>query len=131
MSHIRTAILVLSAPLVLGLGALSVASVADDKNDSGSIRCEIQEKTTRAGVALEGVVTAKTAVEGSYRFQISSSGGSGSSDINQSGEFTAGPQAASTLGSVMLAGDGAYEALLDVTIDGRTIRCSKRVAGTL
>lgn len=129
MSDIKTAILVLSAPVVLGLGVLSVASVAAD--DSGSIRCEIHEKTTRAGVVLEGVVIAKTAVEGSYHFKISASGDSGSSDINQSGEFTAGPQAANSLGSVMLGGNGSYEARLDVTFDGRTIRCSKRVGGTL
>jgi len=131
MSDIKTAILVLSAPVVLGVGAFSVASVAGDQNDSGSIRCEIHEKSTRGGVALEGVVKTKTAVEGSYRLKVSSSGGSGSSDINQSGEFTAGPQATSMLGSVILGGDGVYEAQLDVTIDGRTIRCSKRVGGTL
>ena len=130
MSDIKTAILVLSAPVVLGLWALSVASVAADQHD-GSISCEIHEKATRTGVALEGVVTAKTAVEGSYRFKISSSGGSNSSDIDQSGEFTAGPKVASSLGSVMLGGSGAYEARLDVTIDGRTIRCSKRVGETL
>ena len=131
MSDIKTAILVLSAPVVLGLGALSVASVAADQNDSGSIRCEIHEKTTRAGVALEGVVTSKTAVEGSYRLKVTASGAAGSSDINQSGEFTAGAKTASSLGSVMLGGNGSYDARLDVTIDGRTIRCSKRVGGTL
>lgn len=131
MSDIKTAILVLSAPVVLGLGALGVAAVAADQNDNGAIRCEIHEKTTRSGVALEGVVKTKTDVAGSYRFKISASGGAGSSDINQSGDFTAGPNAESSLGYVMLGGGGIYDARLDVTIDGRTIRCSKRIGGSL
>ncbi len=131
MSNAKNAFLLLSAPAALALGTVGVVAVAADQKDSGTISCEIHETATRTGVALEGLVMAKTAVDGSYRFKISASGSSGNSDINQGGEFSAKPKSPVSLGSVMLGGSGTYDARLELTIDGRTIHCSKRIRGTL
>lgn len=121
-------------PLALGLGVIGSGIEMVKAGPSGSqpIRCEIQVKERGAGVTLEGVVFAKTPIHGSYKFRVSKSGSSGSSDIDQSGDFSAGPGAASTLGTVTLGGNsGAYVARLKVNAEGRTIECAERVGGAL
>jgi hypothetical protein len=120
-------------PAALGVGVISVIASGIERVDaSQSIRCEIQVKEHGNAVALEGVVFAKNAVEGSYQLRVSKTGGGGSSDINQSGDFSAGPGEPSTLGTVTLGGDGgSYIARLTVTWDGGAIECTERVGGTL
>ena len=124
-------------PAALGVGAAgaihgSLERVGAGQNESQPIRCEIQVKEHGNSVALEGVVFAKTVVEGSYQLRIAKSGRSGSSDINQSGDFSAGPGEPSTLGTVTLGGDGgSYVAKLKVTWLGGSTECTERIRGTL
>jgi hypothetical protein len=76
--------------------------------------------------------TGRSAVMGSYQLRVSKTGDGGSSDINQSGEFSAGPGGPSTLSTVTLGGDGgSYVARLTVTWDGGTIECTERVRSAL
>lgn len=132
MSVISRSSAIVLVPAMLGLCAAAVATISVGQSGSPSVRCEIQIKGRGKSVMLEGVVFAKTAVQGSYTFRISKSGGAGHSDIDQSGDFNAGPDRAATLGTVTLGGDGGtYVAKLKVTAEGRTIECSKRVGGTL
>src|SRR5919198_2389822 len=98
-------------PAALGVGVIgaidgSIERVGIGPKASQPIRCEIQVKEHGNSVALEGAVFAKTAIEGSYQLRVSKSGSSGSSDINQSGDFSAGPGEPSSLGTVTLGGDG-------------------------
>src|SRR5919108_5037385 len=122
-------------PAALGvsvIGAIdgSIERVGGGQSASQPIRCEIQVKEHANSVALEGVVFAKTAVEGSYQLRVSKSGGAGGSDINQRGDFSAGPGERSSLGTVTLGGDGgSYVAKLTVTWDGGSIECTERVRG--
>jgi hypothetical protein len=120
-------------PAALGLGVIGVMASGSERVDASQpLRCEIQVKERGNSVALQGVVFAKTAIEGSYLLRVSKSGGGGSSDINQSGDFSAGPGEPSTLGTVSLGGDGgSYVARLMVTWDGGSIECTERVGGTL
>jgi hypothetical protein len=120
-------------PAALGVGAIGVIASGIERVDASQpMRCEIQVKERGNAVALEGVVFAKTAVTGSYQLRVSKSGGGGSSDISQSGDFRAGPGEPSTLGTVTLGGDGgSYIARLTVTWDGGSIECTERVGGTL
>jgi hypothetical protein len=127
MSKKSFALLALPAALaVTGIGAVNAG-----QGSAGPVRCEIQVSEHGSGVSLEGVVYAKSAVEGSYRLRVSKAGGSGSSDIDQSGDFSAGPGAAASLGNVTLGGDGSYVARLRVTVDGRSVECTERVGGML
>jgi hypothetical protein len=116
-----------------GVGAVGVIGSGIERVDaSQSVRCEILVKEHGNSVALEGVVFAKTAIEGSYQLRVSKSGGGGSSNINQSGDFSAGPDEPSTLGTVTLGGDGgSYVARLKLTWDGGSIECAERIGGTL
>jgi hypothetical protein len=120
-------------PAALGVGVIGVIASGIERVDASQpIRCEIQVKEYGSSVALEGVVFARSAAVGSYRLRVSKTGGGGSSDISQSGEFSAGPGEPSTLGSVTLGGDGgSYVARLTVTWDGGSIECTERVGGTL
>ncbi len=131
--HIATRLL----PLLAGAGAAIVAAgtvLADAATSPAAdpLACEIRETTTGAMIALQPVVTAGSAVSGSYSFKVTSAGGSGGSDIRQGGDFSAGPQAETTLGRVMLGNTGqAYEARLTVRADGRTVECAGRVGGAV
>jgi hypothetical protein len=121
-------------PAALGVGVLGVIASGTERVDASQpVRCEIQVvKEHGNNVTLEGVVFAKTAIEGSYQLRVSKSGGGGSSNINQTGDFSAGPGEPSTLGTVTLGGDGgSYVARLTVTWDGGSIECTERVGGTL
>ena len=123
----------MSSLKAVGMGTLvslvvagALASTVTAEAGSGSIRCEIHANPSSGGVALEGIVYAKSAVQGSYTFRVSKSGGSGSSDINQSGDFSAAPGAPGSLGTVSLGGGGSYRARLEVTTDGGSASCSER-----
>jgi hypothetical protein len=122
----------LFVPLALGLGVISIGDgLGRVVAGSEPLRCELRVTESGDRVVLEGVVVAKTAVEGSYRMQVSRAGAAGSSDINQGGDFSATPGAPSTLGTVTLDSGGSYSAKLKVTWTGGSIECSERVRGAL
>jgi hypothetical protein len=122
----------LLVPLALGFGVFSISD-GTGSADAGSqpLRCELRVTESGNRVVLEGVVVAKTAVEGSYRLRVSQAGGAGSSDIDQGGDFSAGPGAPSTLGTITLASGGSYNAKLKLTWTGGVIECSERVRSAL
>jgi hypothetical protein len=120
--------------LFVGLVAAGLAMDASRAGSTagGAIRCEIQASSTNGMIALEGVVRADVEVSGSYRFRVKTAGGAGGSNIQQGGDFTAGPGSAVTLGKVMLGGQGAiYDASLEITSDGATVKCAERVGGAI
>lgn len=123
------------APLLLGLGAAGIAMGASQAGSTGTgepVVCEIQATPADGMIALEGIVHADETISGSYRFRVSSAGGSGSANISQGGSFTAGPGGAARLGTVMLGNTGAaYDARLEVTSDGVTVECAERVGGAV
>lgn len=137
MSTVGGPLAVWLVPVALGVGGIGAINSSIERVDAGAngsqpVRCEIQVKERGHSVALEGVVFATTAIEGSYQLRVSKSGGAGSSDINQSGGFSAAPGERSTLGLVALGGDGgSYLAKLKVTWNGGSIECTERVRGVL
>lgn len=122
--------------LALGLGVMvPVANSGEDglmnaQADDGSVRCEIEVKELDSGVQLHGVVFAGQDGHGTYQLQVRKSGGSGSSNINQAGEFSAQANAPKQLGIIQLGGDGgSYDAQLKVIWNGEEIVCSKSIGG--
>ncbi|WP_424629001.1 curli-like amyloid fiber formation chaperone CsgH [Bradyrhizobium sp. SYSU BS000235] len=61
---------------------------------SGPLQCEIRRTDAGHSVGLTGTITSSTAVAGKFRFMVTKSGPSGSSNINQGNNFelTAGSQ---------------------------------------
>jgi hypothetical protein len=143
MSEGQGLLAALLVPLALGLGAIGLSDRMGSV-EAGSatiarligqgmakpLRCELRVTESGHGVVLEGIVVAKTAIEGAYRLRVSQAGGAGSSDIHQSGDFSAGPGAPSTLATITL-GRGSYSAQLRVTWTGGSIECSEHVGGAL
>lgn len=133
MSHIITfpRMMTAFAALLLPVGALATMATTSSAKllDSPQI-CEIGVKSAGGTVRLDALVNADKAVAGSYTFRVEKSGGGGSSTINQGGDFDAKAGQTATLSSVSLAARGAvYKAALDVTIDGKTVRCTKQTGG--
>ena len=119
--------------LAVGLSVIGTAFAAAGSVEaaSGGVRCEIQVKDKAGGVALEGIVTNSSAIDGTYQLVISKSGGGGSSDIKQSGAFSSKAGQDTSLGTVMLGGDGGhYTAKLKVLWDGRSTECREKVRGS-
>lgn len=132
-SHEKSAVRLVPQVLGLALGAGIVGSaLAAAGSEQTAVRCEIQVKERAGGVTLEGIAFAKTAINGSYQLLVTKSGGGGSSNINQGGEFKTLPGRNTSLGTVMLGGDGGtYAAKLKVMWDGRSTECSEKVRGGL
>lgn len=62
---------------------------------SGPLQCEIRKIDAGNSVELTGIITSSAAVSGNFRFLVTKSGPSGSSNINQGNKFdlAAGSQA--------------------------------------
>ena len=112
------------APMLLGVGLAVIAvSGCQAGSAAGPIHCQMRAETSGGMTSLEGIVHADRTVSGSYRLRVKSSGASGSSSIDQGGDFTAGPGTPATLGTVTLSG-ARFDASLTVTVDGRTTACT-------
>ncbi len=125
-------------PGVLGLAAgvgiigSAIAAGGSAVAEQDGVRCAIEIKQRAGDVSLEGVVFSKTAIDGSYQLVVTTSGGGGSSNINQGGEFRAQPGSNTSLGTVMLGGDGgSYTAKLKVNWNGHSTECREKVRGSL
>lgn len=93
-------------------------------------RCEIRVDYERGSVVLEGIVFARGPVSGSYQMRVSQTGGAGSSEITQSGEFAVSSGSTGSLGVVSLSNRaGGYVARLRVQWKGGTVDCTGRARG--
>lgn len=122
--------------LALGLGVMVLAANNGEDGQmkahaaNGSLRCEIEVEELGSGVQLQGVVFAEQGGHGSYQLRVSKSSGGGSSNINQSGEFSARANAPTRLGVIQLGGDGgSYDAQLKVFWNGEEVVCRKKIGG--
>lgn len=114
------------ALILLPVGALAAMAATDQPE--GGLRCEIRTTPEAGMVTLEALAHTDKRVSGTYAFHVESVEGTGGSNIDQSGAFDATPARAATLGSVSLGSKaGAYDAMLDVTAGGNTIRCTRRI----
>ncbi|HUH76127.1 MAG TPA: curli-like amyloid fiber formation chaperone CsgH [Devosia sp.] len=111
-----------AALIVAGLGAAFSAASASQAG-SQPVQCEIATKKSSGGMTvIEGLVHAPKAISGTYRMKISGPG----TNISQGGDFDASAGKPAVLSSIMLSGSG-QRISLDVTADGHTASCSKRL----
>ena len=88
-----------------------------------AVDCDVRTVRTAHGLRIEGVVRAARPIDGEYALSIRKSGGGGSSDIEQGGPFSAGPERSVTLsGAEIGMGRGArVHAALRIAEDGREV----------
>lgn len=70
-----------------------------------AVGCDVRVVRSAQGVSLRGVARSDASLEGDYSFVVTKSGGGGSSDISQGGEFALTPGAETVLGSADLSMD--------------------------
>lgn len=120
-----------SGPGMLMLAAASAllaggfAFTGSGEASSGAVTCQLRMEGSGSASRLTGIVHAKAPVDGSYRLRVTSSGNGGGSNITQSGEFSATPGVPATLGVVSLGGGGTFQAELQVSWSGGTVRCTR------
>jgi hypothetical protein len=121
------------AVLFLAAAATGITvSAGADVSRSSPAHCEIRDKAQGDSIALEALVHADRSIKGSYSFSVTGGGGSGSSDIQQGGDFEAQPGRPASLGQVVVGARGAaYDARLTVTFEGTSISCARQVAGAI
>ncbi len=120
--------------LVLGLSATGIAAAcaipsvrASTSDPAAPVRCEISIDEARGATTIEGRVNATRRVNGEYRLAITSRSSGGSATINQSGDFSAGPDTPALLGETTLGGSRSqYRAELEIRFDGQRLRCNER-----
>lgn len=121
----------LSLPLLIvsGLAGAACTAIGSESQDA-PVSCRIEVSEKGGMISLQGLVEADEAIDGTYRFAVESTGGSGNSRINQGGGFSAAPGETVTLGRVMLGANGVYEASLELDTGSGSVECEER-AGRL
>lgn len=115
---------------VAGFGLVGAAFASAGTN-AGPLRCEINAAASGGMVSLAAVAESDAALGGTYRFTVESVAGQGGSTIRQGGGFSVSPGAPAELGRVMLGADGIYDARLELSSGGMTVRCAEQVGGAL
>lgn len=116
------------ALVLLPVGAVA-AMTTTSQSDEAQL-CEIKATSGAGMVRLDALVHTDRHVGGTYTFRVEKSGDTGSSTINQSGDFDAAAGHPAILGSVSLDSKGAeYKATLDVVIGDKNFSCTKQVGG--
>jgi hypothetical protein len=116
-------ILVSLTALLLPLGTNFAASAMVRQSQSRLPSCEIRVDEQTGAVMLEGVVSAASALSGTYRLNVWQNG-VGTSQISQSGDFIVPAGGSSSLGLVSLTKNaGGYGATLHVRWNGGAADC--------
>lgn len=108
---------------LLALGGVAVAK-AGNGADPG-LACGVSSVTERGMTTFEAVLQSPTPSDGAYRFALKSSGGGGSSTINQGGGFSTLAGEPVSLAKVMLNAGASIDVDFSVTIAGRSFDCSQ------
>lgn len=96
---------------------------------TASVWCDIRITPTRNGLRFEPLAESPHPVSGDYRFVLTRTDASGSSDVEQSGSFDLAPRRIQVLGSSELSLDrGArYRARLVLGNDHEGVMCREEV----
>jgi hypothetical protein len=117
----------LAALLPLGFAFGAVAGGDGPTPYATGPRCDIRVVNEGGALVLEGLAFASVPSSGSYDFRISQGGPAGGSNIEQGGDFEAGPGAEASLGLISLSDQGGYSATLTVHWHDGAPDCTRRV----
>jgi hypothetical protein len=108
-----------AAALWVGCGR----SFADDQvktvlahASSGPLQCEIRTNEAGGSVELSGMVASSRALAGNYRFNVTKSGHSGSSNIHQGNKFILAADKESRVGQVTINLEPDADAVVELIV---------------
>ena len=116
----------LIAALLAPFAAAQEPGIAMASKTSSALACEIRSTPTPGGVRLEAIVMSSVGVSGEYDLIVAKSGGGGTSNISQGGDFEVGPGEETLLGEVTLGAGEQTHVTADLTVtstDG-TLSCA-------
>jgi hypothetical protein len=94
------------------LAACCVGAFAEDqamnviaRATSGPLQCEIRKNESSGAVELSGVIISSRAISGHFRFTVTKSGPSGSSNVNQGNNFDLAADQERQIGQVTINRD--------------------------
>jgi hypothetical protein len=121
--------LVLVSVVSAGVSARSATMDVLAQASSGPLRCEIRKNEAEGSVELTGVIIASGALSGHFRFTVTRSGPSGSSNINQANTFDLVADREHQVGSVRINHDSASHAVVELVAGaGDAIECRARAS---
>ncbi len=119
----------IGAIATLGLITAALAASSGMANASGnSGTCGVVTSAQNGMLLIQGAVLSPVALDGSYQFSVQSSGGGGSSNVSQGGQFSAPANQETALGQVMINAGSNYKVVLDVTANGQKLDCDQELA---
>lgn len=83
---------------------------------SGPLQCEIRTNETGGSVELSGMVASSRALAGNYRFNVTKSGHSGSSNIHQGNKFVLAADKESPVGQVTMNLEPDADAVVELIV---------------
>lgn len=121
---IQTTLAAAAALAAIGFAANANAAAG------GDFACGVTTKTEGGMLAIVGTLVSPKPLAGEYRFALKSSGGGGSTNISQGGQFSAAPNAEISLGQIMVNADAHVNVDFTVTANGKTFDCSQKATRT-
>ncbi|MBJ7577115.1 hypothetical protein JHC09_04365 [Devosia sp. MC532] len=110
------------------IGCVAASAFANQPPVSTGISCGIHASTERGMKSLEAVVYSLETISGEYRLSMKGSGGSGSTNINQGGGFTAPKAQTITMSKVTVSADAKLNIDFTITAKGVTYDCSNTIS---
>ncbi len=111
------------ALVIAPFGAAEGTDIAMASKSAKALSCEIRSTDIRGGVRLEAIVAGRGGASGEYEFVVAKSGGGGTSNVSQGGEFDISAGNETVVGEVTLgsAEKAKVKASLTVTsANGKT-----------
>lgn len=114
----QTSLYLLPAALFLMAAAVPVIGQKMTAEAAPERSCEVRATKVSGGVRLQAVAFSGNAGSGEYELTVDKSGGGGSSNTSQGGDFEVGSGGESVLSEVTLSGGGSAVARLTVSWSG-------------
>ena len=111
------------ALVIAPFGAAEGTDIAMASKSAKALSCEIRSTDIRGGVRLQAIVAGRGGASGEYEFLVAKSGGGGTSNVSQGGDFDISAGNETVVGEVTLgSGEKAkVKASLTVTsANGKT-----------
>ena len=97
---------------------------------SGPLQCEIRKNENNGAVELSGVIISSRAISGHFRFTVTKSGPSGSSNVNQGNNFDLAADQERQIGQVTINRDRDAHVAVELLVGSdQGLEC--RAAATL
>jgi hypothetical protein len=111
--------------LAASAGVILLAAGTYAAQEAPAVECVVAKTESGNGIGLVGQVRSKTGLSGTYQFEVKQQGTAGTSNIMQSGEFTAKPNQLTELSSAQInAGKAQFTARLIISWAGGKEECT-------